>query len=553
MRSNMPPQKDFSKVPQIKSSQQRSVFDRSHTHKTTFQAGYLIPFLLDEILPGDTVKLAVTFFSRIFAPLIYPVMDNLHMDFHYFFVPNRLLWENWENFQGASEDPEWDRDYSSDYTIPTVTSVATGFARDTVYDYMGYPTETLAAKTASNLPARAYRLIYNEWYRDQNLQDSEFFEKDDGPDLWGNYKDLLKRGKRHDYFTSCLPEPQKGTAVGISLTGEADVWGDGKTLGLYDGNLTERVGLFQDSGSGSAEFSETVYNQNVGTAVGVQDPTTNNVGLGVVEQGDGVSGLVADLTSASAILINDLRESLAIQQMLELDARGGTRYVEILKSRFGVTSPDYRLQRPEYLGGGSFPMNVNVVQQTSRSDSGEDSLGTLAAHASAGGSHNGFSKSFVEHGYVLGIVSVRADLTYQEGLPRMLSRSTRYDFYEPVFANLGEQEVLSQEIYCDGQSADSNVFGYQERWAEYRYFPSKITGYFRSNVGEGLDSYHLSQEFNPSRPTLSTSFIEETPPMNRIMRTGIIENQPDILFDSFISLKHARPLPVYSVPGLRRF
>lgn len=501
----------FSEVP--KATIERSSFDRSHGVKTTFDAGYLVPILVDEALPGDTFNTNMTAFARMATP-IFPIMDNVYMDTHFFAVPVRLIWDNWKKFNGEQIDPG----DSIDYTVPTMTAPGVGYSNQTLHDYFGIPTG-VGNLEHNSLWHRAYNLIYNEWFRDQNLQDSVQVDKGDGPDTYTNYT-LLKRGKRHDYFTSCLPWPQKGDAVDLPLGTTAAVAtsaGTGDALAIYNTNTT------------SYEYLNTSGTPYVNSGGGT---------------GTEARGLFADLSTATSATINQLREAFQIQKLLERDARGGTRYTEIVKAHFGVTSPDARLQRPEYLGGGSTPINVTPIEQTSSTDA-TSPQGNLAAMATASLTNHGFTKSFTEHCVILGLVSVRADLTYQQGLNRMFSRQTRYDFYWPALSHIGEQAVLNKEIYADGTAADDNVFGYQERYAEYRYKPSMITGKFRSNDAQSLDAWHLSQEFS-SLPGLNSTFIEENPPLDRVIA---VPSEPHFIFDSYISMKCARPMPVYSVPG----
>lgn len=525
----------------------RAKFDRQFTHKTTFDAGYLVPVYVDEVLPGDTFNLNMTAFARLATP-INPIMDNMYLDSFFFFVPNRLIWSNWQKFMGQQDNPG----DSISYLVPQQVSPTGGYAVGSLQDYMGLPTvgQVGSGNTVSHCAffTRAYNLIWNEWFRDENLQNSVVVDKGDGPDASPstNYT-LLRRGKRHDYFTSALPWPQKGgTSVTLPLGTSAPVYGNGKTLGLWDG--TTQYGLASGGSVNQLEPRTNNYGSNVGTAVAGSTAGTNKL-LGVVTSG--VSGLYADLSSATAATINQLRQSFQIQKLLERDARGGTRYTEIVRAHFGVISPDARLQRPEYLGGGSSPLIVTPIAQTSATGvSGSTTpQGDLSAVGTIMANRHGFTQSFTEHGVIIGLVSVRADLTYQQGLDRMWSRSTRYDFYFPAFAMLGEQPVYNKEIYVDGSANDSLVFGYQERWAEYRYKPSKITGLFKSTSAGTIDNWHLAQKFT-SLPTLNSTFIQDTPPVSRVVAVGAAANGQQFIFDSFFDCKTARPMPLYSVPGL---
>jgi len=508
----------------------RSSFKIQKTHKTTFDAGYLVPVYVDEVLPGDTFNLSMTAFARLATPL-YPVMDNMHLDSFFFFVPNRLIWNHWEEFMGQQANPG----DSISYIVPQQVSPTGGYAVGSLQDYMGLPTvgQVGAGNTVSHCAffTRAYNLIWNEWFRDENLQNSVVVDTGDGPDTVSNYT-LLRRGKRHDYFTSALPWPQKGSSVTLPLGTTAPIKYD-----TFVGPTTAE-NQYVVLGRDAAGASITSY----GTSVNVN---TGSVGNSVQ------ANIYADLSQATAATINQLRQSFQIQRLLERDARGGTRYTEIIRSHFGVISPDARLQRPEYLGGGSTPIAINPIAQTSGSNASGTTtpLGNLAAMGTALAHGHGFTQSFTEHGVVIGLVSVRADLTYQQGLRKMWSRSTRYDFYFPAFAHLGEQAVLNKEIYCDGSANDANVFGYQERWAEYRYNPSQISGLFKSTSAGTIDGWHLAQKFT-SLPTLNASFIQDNPPVSRIVAVGAAANGQQFLLDTFFDVKAARPLPMYSVPGL---
>jgi hypothetical protein len=503
----------------------RSSFDCQSTHKTTFDAGYLVPVYVDEMLPGDTFRLNMTAFARLATP-IYPVMDNMYLDSFFFFVPNRLIWSNWQKFMGQQANP----DSSISFVVPQQVSPAGGYAIGSLQDYMGLPTVGQVSNTGTVSHCafwpRAYNLIWNEWFRDENLQNSVVVDTGDGPDTVTNYT-LLRRGKRKDYFTSALPWPQKGASVTLPLGTTAPIKTDAAVSAQPTVISSARSNAYTVFGADAS----VLYLAN----------TTGTEG----------NRLYADLSQATAATINQLRQSFQIQKLLERDARGGTRYTEIIRAHFGVVSPDARLQRPEYIGGGSTSININPIAQTSGTNASGTTtpMGTLAAMGTALAHNHGFTYSATEHGVIIGLVSVRADLTYQQGLARMWSRSTRYDFYFPAFATLGEQAVLNKEIYVRGDANDDGVFGYQERWAEYRYYPSRISSLFRSTAAGTIDGWHLAQRFT-SLPTLNTTFIQDNPPVSRVVAVGAAANGQQFIFDSFFDCKKARPMPMYSVPGL---
>ncbi|AXL15411.1 major capsid protein [Microviridae sp.] len=510
-------QHSFAKVPAAQI--QRSAFNRSSGHKTTMNSGDLVPIFWDEALPGDTFSMRATVFGRC-ATLLKPIMDNVYVELFFFSVPCRLGWDNWKKFRGEQANPG----DSVDYLVPQVTAPTGGWTELSIGDYMGIPTK-VDPLPVNALYFRAINLIYNEWFRDQNLQDSMPVPMGDGPDDPSNYK-VLKRGKRKDYLTGALPWPQKGDAVDMPLGQSAPVVPGPNPVPEWDINGTE------------ANIQSDMVNSVPHVIWDV-----SNMDEGVSAKWGADPGLEADLTQAPAATVNDLRQAFQLQKMLERDARSGTRYTETIRAHFRVDSPDARQQRPLYLGGGSFPLNVRQVETTAQINT---KTGELAAYGTFGQTGRQGHHSFTEHEIIIGFASIRADLNYQQGLDRAMSRRTKYDYYWPSLAHLGEQAILSKEIYADGTAADEDVFGYQERFGEYRYKQSRITGQFRSNADTPLDVWHLAQDF-ADRPTLSDLFIEENPPMTRVIATP---TEPEFLVDAFFQLRCARPMPTFSVPGL---
>lgn len=550
----------------------RSKFDRSHVYKTTFNSGKLIPVFVDEVLPGDTTRMSVNYFARLATP-IKPIMDNIYLDWFFFFVPNRLVWEHWQNFCFEQEDPE----DSTDFVIPTVT--ATGNSQNayigSLWDYFGLPVNTSGNISGiSALPFRGVYLIWNEWFRDENLQKSVKIQKGDTNEVLNSARSSDQpswvftsgtnivpglacppRGKRHDYFTSAFPWTQKGPGVSIGLAGTASLVDPSPVSGYFVQQGDDRLGAAQFHEDGNVH---TVYNGTGSLTYARGGASTAIVGHAAP---DGLSSVTAnaisgsswlsksayaDLDSSSIFTINSLRTAFQMQKFYERLARGGSRYTEVLRSFFGVVSPDARLQRPEFLGSFTKMVNVNPIAQTSATND-TSPQGNLSAYGVTAAKFHGFTKSFVEHGYILGFVCARADLTYQQGINKMWLRSTVYDFYWPTFAHLGEQAIELREIYAQGSKEDTIVFGYQERYAEYRYKPSQITGKFRSSVVNGsLDKWHLSQYFK-NAPTLNEEFILENPPIDRIIA---VPSEPEFLLDIGFRYTTVRPMPMFGTPGL---
>lgn len=519
----------------------RSSFKRQFTHKTTFDAGYLIPVMIDEILPGDSFNVRATIFARMATPL-FPVMDNMYVDYFFFFCPKRVVWRNFVKQQGEKDNPA----DSTDYLEPQITSPVGGWAPLSIYDYMGLPTtgqiDPTGSITHSSLPLRVYNKVYADWFKDENLIDNPVINTGDTGDVETDFV-LRRRGKRHDYFTSALPFTQKGDPVPMPVGSSAPVFSN-----------MDPTGFPKFAQSTAPTEANQFISQSEGGSKSVRYPAVGSDAP--LQWANGIDqGLYADLSQATGATINMLRTSFQIQKLLERDARGGTRYTEHLKASWGVTSPDFRLQRSEFLGSGSSPVSINPVAQTSGTGAyAETPLGNLAAFGTTLGS-GGFSGHFTEHGYILALAAVRADLNYQQGLRKMWSRKTRFDSYIPVFAYLGEQPITQREIFCTGtgdptqKTGDYSIFGYQEAWADYRYYPSQITGLFRSSHPQTLDAWHLAQNFTTA-PTLNKTFIEETPPMERILAVGAAAAGQHFIADMFFDMNVTRLMPMYSVPGL---
>ncbi len=545
----------------------RSKFNRNHSIKTSFNVGDIIPFYCDEVLPGDTFQLKTSLVARM-QTLITPMMDNLYLDTYFFFVPNRLTWEHWKEFNGENTKSAWLP--SVEYSVPQLEAPAnTGWSIGTLADYFGIPTG-VPNLSVNALPFRAYGLIMNEWFRDENLSDPLSIPVDDATVKGvntGNYiTDVVKGGlpfkaaKYHDYFTSCLPAPQKGPDVAIpgGTGANVPVYALGEAVPVKDkyynlsgvawngnvvsGNTKNNVGVVPADSYASGNMSMDPANY-LGSLASSSNPSTAQRGFSPTNL-----WAVGDASIATAT-INQLRLAFQIQKLYERDARGGTRYIEILKSHFGVTSPDARLQRPEYLGGTRIPINVNQVVQSSPAVSGSTPLGDTAAFSLTTDVHGDFIKSFVEHGFIIGVMVARYDHTYQQGLERFWSRKDRFDYYWPVFANIGEQAVLNKEIYAQGNEKDDEVFGYQEAWADYRYKPSRVTGEMRSSSPKSLDVWHLADDYE-SLPSLSDSWIrEDKSNVDRVLAvTSAVSNQ--LFADLYVQCLATRPMPVYSIPGL---
>lgn len=539
----------------------RSTFDRSSSVKTSFNVGDIVPFFLEEVLPGDTFNVRTSKVVRM-QTLLTPMMDNLYLDSYYFFVPNRLVWNHWKEFNGENTESAWIP--TTEYSVPQITSPSAGWSVGTLADYFGLPTG-VGGLSVSALPFRAYALVMNEWFRDQNLQDPLVVPVDDATVVGvntGNFvTDCAKGGlpyiaaKYHDYFTSCLPSPQKGPDVTLKVASQADLPVVTKAVDSPRSSFAEglRLGVL-----GSNSWTENGGSSTLGmegTSSGTRPGFLRESTVSGASLGDSWAIAPSNLwavNSGNAVVatINQLRMAFQIQKLYERDARGGTRYIEVLKSHFGVTSPDARLQRPEYLGGNRVPINVNQVIQQSGTGAGADTpQGTVVGMSQTTDTNHDFMKSFTEHGYIIGVMVARYDHTYQQGIERHWSRKTRFDYYWPVFANIGEQAVLNKEIFAQGTAKDNEVFGYQEAWSDYRYKPNRVTGEMRSAYEQSLDVWHLADDYK-SLPSLSDSWIRED--KNTVDRVLAVKSTvSDQLFaDIYVSNRATRPMPLYSVPGL---
>lgn len=523
----------------------RSSFQRNSDHKTTFDAGDLIPIYVDEVLPGDTFSMDMSALVRMTTP-IFPTMDNAAIDFYFFYTPTRILWDHWKELNGENRETAWTQ--KVEYSVPQVkmkegNHATEGWKEGTLADYMGIPTH-VGSISVNALPFRAYGLIWNEFFRNQNTTQPTLVDTGDadieGADE-GDTENMqavkggkpLKAEKYFDYFTGCLPAPQKGEPVQLPLTGNAPIKlynpGTNNPFTNNDGKIL----LMSSTGA-----NPSIYNEKEETLIDGTNQAIGGIKL--------TATLRADLGNVTGATINQLRQAFQIQKLLEKDARGGTRYREVLREHFGVISPDSRQQIPEYLGGYRMPININQVVQTSQTSS-ESPQGNVAAMSVTTMNQSMFTKSFTEHGYIIGLAVARYDQTYQQGLERMWSRKTRFDYYWPVLANIGEQAVLNKEIYLQGKAEDDQAFGYQEAWADYRYKPSRVSGKFRSNANGTLDSWHYAQNY-AALPTLTSDWMHAG--NKELKRTLAVQNEPNFIGDFYFMCKTTRAMPVFSIPGL---
>lgn len=526
----------------------RSKFTRPSTHKTTFNTGDIIPIYVDEVLPGDTAVMDMAAVIRMSTP-IYPVMDNAFADIYFFYVPNRLVWEHWREFNGQNNTTYWEQE--TEYQIPKITSPENGWEKGTIADYMGIPT-LIKNLEINSLPFRAYCLIYNEWFRDENLKQPANVNLDDATQTGSNGDNYItdaqlggkpiKAAKYPDYFTTALPEPQKGPDVLLPLGTSAPITGTIDQISLPNMGNNKGTLIYPTTQGDTANIQGELRSGIFGT--------TNRLEIIVPDKygNENHNELITDLSKATSATINQLRQAFAVQRLYEKDARGGTRYTEIIRAHFGVISPDARQQRPEYLGGQRVPINVNQVIQTSSTDA-TTPQGNVAAYSLTGANQHVFTKSFTEHGYLLGLAVVRTDHTYQQGIERMWSRKSRFDFYWPSLANIGEQAILNKEIYAQGTDADEEAFGYQEAWAEYRYKPNRVSSAFRSNYQTTLDAWHYA-DYYTSQPILGSQWIDET--RANVNRTIAVQDELEDQFiaDFYFKADMVRPMPMYSIPGL---
>lgn len=549
-------ERHFNQIPEIKASRTR--FNRDQTILTTFDSGKLIPFYVDEVLPGDTFNVDTAAIIRMTTPK-YPVFDDAFIDFYYFYCPNRILWDDFKQFMGEAENTPWMP--TKNYTVPQIIvkgTAAEGLPKEnSILDYMGVPTKVKALFLINALPIRAYVMIWNEFFRDENVDNAatwkstsenvEYLDTDDEENLEENLQRAIRGGrclpvnKFHDYFTSCLPYPQRGPAVTLPMTGNAPL-----RVGDINGNVIPSL----ETGRGP-ELVAGVNKNTPGSLVYTRptDLTGDRKVIQFSGEKDGVLGaagfLYTDLSAVEATTINELRKAVAVQQYYETLARGGSRYREQVQALWNVTISDKTVQIPEYLGGGRYHVNINQIVQTADND--KTPLGETGAMSVTPINESSFTKSFEEHGFVIGVCCVRHNRSYQQGLERFWSRIDKLDYYVPQFANLGEQPVKKKEIMLTGTAKDDETFGYQEAWADYRMKPNRVSGLMRSNATGTLDFWHYADNYE-TVPTLSQEWMEEG--KVEIARTLVVQNEPQFFGAIRIANKTTRRMPLYSVPGL---